>query len=85
MDELEAVQKLASRARHETPPTGRDVTAAVLAGIRTRRPASVLPLSLVAATASLAATIVLVVAVYSVSAGADPQTALFPVVEVAQP
>lgn len=84
MDELEAVERLVRRARQEQPPA-RDVTGAVLAGIRAGRPATVLSLSVVAAVASLAAAIVLAMALHTWSAGADPQAALFPVVEVAQP
>ena len=84
MDELEAVERLVRRARQERPPA-RDVTGAVLAGIRAGRPAAVLSLSVVAVVASLAAAVVLALAIHTWSAGADPQAALFPVVEVAQP
>jgi len=84
MDELEAVERLVRRARQERP-SARDVTGAVLAGIRAGRPAAVLSLSVVAAVASLAAAVVLALAIHTLSAGADPQAALFPVVEVAQP
>jgi hypothetical protein len=84
MDELEAVEKLMRRARLEQPPD-RDVTGAVLAGIRAGRPTAVLPLSVVAAAASLAAAVVLALAVQGASSGADPQAALFPTVEVTQP
>jgi hypothetical protein len=84
MDELEAVERLVCRARQERPPA-RDVTGAVLAGIRAGRPAAVLSLSVVAAVASLAAAVVLALAIHTWSAGADPEAALFPVVEVAQP
>jgi hypothetical protein len=84
MDELEAVERLVRRARQEQP-SARDVTGAVLAGIRAGRPAGVLPLSVVAAVASLAAAVVLALAIHNASAGVDPEAALFPLVEVMQP
>jgi len=84
MDELEAIEQLVVRARRERAPAG-DVAAAVLVGIRAGRPAPVLPLSLVAAGAALAAGVVLTLAVHAWSSGTDPQAALFPVVEVMQP
>jgi hypothetical protein len=76
MDELEAVERLVSRAEDERPLAA-DATRAVLARIRAGRPASVLPLSMVAVAASVAAAVVLALAVHAWSAGADPQAALY--------
>lgn len=84
MDELEAVERMIRRARQDRPPA-RDVTGAVLAGIRAARPAGILPLSVVAAVTSLAAAAVLALALHSGVLESDPQAALYPTVEVAQP
>jgi len=82
MDELEAIEQLVRRARRERPGAG-DVAPAVLDGIRAGRPAVILPLSLVAAAAAVAAAVVLALAIQAWMAGADPQAALFPSLEVA--
>ena len=83
MDELKAVENLVRRARREqAPATG--VTDAVLARLRAGRRASILPLSLVAAAAAVAAVVILALAINAWTAGADPQAALFPTLEVAR-
>ena len=83
MDELEAIEKLARRAREERPPETH-VEAAVLKGIRAGRQVRILPLSLVAAAAAVAAGVVMTLAVHAwTSTAADPQSALFPSLEVA--
>ena len=83
MDELEAIEKLARQARAEQPPEVR-VGAAVLETIRAGRPVRILPLSLVAAAAAVAAGVVLTLAVHAwTSEAVDPQSALFPSLEVA--
>jgi hypothetical protein len=83
MDELEAIEKLARRAREERPPETH-VEAAVLETVRAARPVRILPLSLVAAAAAVAAAVVLTLAVDAwTSTAADPQSALFPSLEVA--
>jgi hypothetical protein len=86
MDELEAVDRLVRRAKDEPAPAA-NATGAVLRRIRAGRPAGVLPLSLVAAAASLAAAVILTLAIHTYSAGADPQAALYAysVVEATQP
>jgi hypothetical protein len=84
MDELGAVERLVRQARKERPPAG-DVTGVVLGRLRTKRPASLLPLSMMAVAASLAAFVVLTLAIQTWSAGADPEAALYTVVEVPQP
>ena len=82
MDELEAVENLVRRARREqAPATG--VTDAVLARLRAGRRAPILPLSIVAAAAAVAAVVILALAIHAWPAGADPQAALFPTLEVA--
>ena len=84
MDELEAIERLAFRARHERPPAG-DVAAAVMWRLRTQRPASLLPLWVVAAVSSLAAGVVLALVLQAGSAGVDPHAAFYTVVEATQP
>jgi hypothetical protein len=85
MDALEAMENLVRRARLEQPPAT-DVAAAAIGRIRAGagRPAvRILPLSLLAAAAAVAAVVVLALAVQAWTAPADPQTVLFPTVEVA--
>lgn len=84
MDDLEAVENLVRRARQERPPAT-DAGAGTILRIRGRRgdPVRILPLSLVAAAAAVAAAVVLTLAVHAWNASADPQAALFPTVEVA--
>jgi hypothetical protein len=84
MDELKAMEKLVSLARRERPPAT-DAAAGALLRIRAGavRPARVLPLSLLAAAAAVAAVVVLTLALQAWTAPADPQTVLFPIVEVA--
>ena len=85
MDGLEAMENLVRRARLERPPAT-DVAAAAIGRIRAGagRPAvRILPLSLLAAAAAVAAVVVLALAAQAWTAPADPQTALFPTVEVA--
>jgi hypothetical protein len=84
MDELEAIERLAGRAREERPAVAVNAVA-VLAAIRAGRPLTVLPLSFVAAGAALAAVVVMTLAIHAWSAGVDPQAALFPILEAAQP
>jgi hypothetical protein len=81
MDSLEAIERLVRQARREQVPAV-DVAGAVLEGVRARRPASVLPLSVVAAGAALAAAVILALAVQAWTTGADPQAALFPTLEI---
>jgi len=84
MDELEAMENLVRRARQERPPAT-DAAAGALRRIRAGagRPVRILPLSLVAAASAVAAAVVLALAVQAWTASADPQAALFPMVEVA--
>jgi hypothetical protein len=84
MDELEAVEKLVHMARKERPPAT-DAAPQVIERIRAGavRPVRVLPLSLLAAAAAVAAVVVLALAIQAWTAPADPQTVLFPTVEVA--
>ena len=83
MDELEAVENLVRRARREQAPAT-DVTDAVRARLRAGRQVPILPLSIVAAAAAVAAVVILALAIYAWTAGADPQAALFPTLEVAR-
>jgi hypothetical protein len=76
MDELEAVDRLVRRAMDEPAPAA-EATGAVLVRIRARRPAGILPLSVVAAAASLAAAVILTLAIHTYSADVDPQAALY--------
>jgi hypothetical protein len=81
MDELKAFEALVRGARRETPPAF-DVGGAVLAGIRAGYPPRLLPLSIMAAVTAVAAAVVLALAIHAVVSGSDPQTALFPMLEV---
>ena len=84
MDELKAMEKLVRLARREHPPAT-DAAPAAIARIRAGvvRPVRVLPLSVLAAAAAVAAAVILVLAINAWTAPVDPQTALFPTVEVA--
>ena len=81
MDELELVERLARRARCEPPPP-LHVGAEVLKAVRLGQPISLLPLALVAAGAAAAALLVLALAAHAWTGAADPQTSLFPSLEV---
>ena len=84
MDDLEAFEKLVHMARQERSPAT-DAASGAIERIRAGavRPVRVLPLSVLAAAAAVAAAVVMVLAIHAWTAPADPQTALFPIVEVA--
>ncbi|MBM4017472.1 MAG: hypothetical protein FJ288_03945 [Planctomycetes bacterium] len=85
MDELEAVERLVRQARREAVPPPAGAAEGVLARLRAGagRPLPILPLSMLAAAAAVAAAVVLALAIQAWTAGADPQAALFPTLEVA--
>jgi len=84
MDELKAMENLVRLARQERLPAT-DAASGAIERIRAGavRPVRVLPLSVLAAAAAVAAAVVMVLAIHAWTAPADPQTALFPIVEVA--
>jgi len=81
MDELEAIERLALKARQETPPVA-GVGARVMARIGAPRRLGIVPLSLFAVVSAAAAAVVLAVGIYFYFKASDPMTQLFAPLEV---
>lgn len=81
MDELEAIERLALKARQETPAV-LGVGARVMARVRAPRRVGIVPLSLFAVVSAVAASVALAVGMYFYFKASDPMTQLFAPLEV---
>ena len=81
MDELEAIERLALKAREERPPVA-GVGAGIMARVRAPRTVGIVPLSLFAVVSAIAASVALAVGMYFYFKASDPMTQLFAPLEV---
>lgn len=81
MDELEAIEKLVSRARRETPFVN-SIADGILTRMHHSPPPRIVPLSVFAAVSAVAATIAMAVGAYFWLASPDPLNELYAPLQV---